>query len=138
MAGVAIWAWGWASADTIVSMATAILVLWTGWGLLRESTHVLMEGTPRGLDPETVLAAIRQVDGVVEAHHLHLWNLASDVPAASAHVVLSGQPTLHQAQQTGAQVKAALAEQFALTNVTLELEESPTVAPTPVPGTTAC
>ena len=138
LAGLAIWAWGWASADTIVSMATAGLVLWTGWGLLRESTHVLMEGVPRGLDPATVLAAIRQVDGVVEAHHLHLWNLASDVSAASAHIVLSGQPTLHQAQQTGAQVKAALAEHFALTNVTLELEESPAGAPTPVPGTTTC
>jgi len=138
LAGVAIWAWGWASADTIVSMATAILVLWTGWGLLREATHVLMEGVPRGLDPETVLDVIGGVDGVVDAHHLHLWNLASDVPAASAHVVLSGQPTLHQAQQTGAQVKAALAERFALTNVTLELEESPAAAPTPVPGTTTC
>jgi cation diffusion facilitator family transporter len=80
LAGVAIWAWGWASADTIVSMATAILVLWTGWGLLRESTHVLMEGVPRGLDPETVLDVIGGVDGVVDAHHLHLWNLASDVP----------------------------------------------------------
>ena len=125
LAGVAIWVWGWASADTIVSMATAVLVLWTGWGLLRESTHVLMEGVPRGLDPETVLAAIGGVDGVVDAHHLHLWNLASDVPAASAHVVLAGQPSLHQAQQVGAQIKAALAERFALTNVTLELEESP-------------
>ena len=92
-----------------------------------------MEGVPRGLDPELVLAAIGQVAGVVDVHHLHLWNMASDVPAASAHVVLSGQPTLHQAQQTGAQVKSALAERFALTNVTLELEESPTVAPPPRP-----
>jgi cobalt-zinc-cadmium efflux system protein len=133
LAGVAIWAWGWASADAIVSMATASLVLWTGWGLLRESTHVLMEGTPRELDPETVLAVIGGVDGVVNAHHLRLWNLASDVPAASAHVVLAGQPTLHQAQQVGAQVKAALAGRFALTNVTLELEENPTVAPPPRP-----
>ena len=47
-------------------------------------------------------------------------------------------PTLHQAQQTGAQVKAALAERFALTNVTIELEESPAAAPTPVPGTATC
>ena len=127
VAGVAIWAWGWVSADTIVSMATAALVLWTGWGLLRESTHVLMEGVPRSLDPERSSAAIAGVDGVVGVHHLHLWNLASDVPAASAHVVLAGQPTLHRAQQVGTAVKAALAERFALTNVTLELEESPPV-----------
>jgi len=132
-AGVAIWAWGWASADTIVSMATALLVLWTGWGLLRESTHVLMEGTPRGLDPDTVLTAIRQVDGVVDVHHLHLWNLASDIPAASAHVVLAGHPTLGQAQQTAALIKGALADGFALTNVTLELEVGPTVARAPSP-----
>jgi cobalt-zinc-cadmium efflux system protein len=128
-AGVAIWAWGWASADTIVSMATAGLVLWTGWGLLRESTHVLMEGSPRSIDPEQVMVAIREVDGVVNAHHLHLWNLASDIPAASAHIVLSGQPTLRQAQHTGALVKTTLAERFSLTNVTLELEEGPTLAP---------
>ena len=124
LAGLAILAWGWTSADTIVSMATAALVLWTGWALLRESTHVLMEGVPRSLDPETVLAAIRRVEQVVDVHHLHLWNLASDVSAASAHIVLAGQPTLHQAQQVAAQVKAALAGQFALTNVTLELEEN--------------
>lgn len=134
-AGVAILAWGWASADTLVSMGTAVLVLWTGWGLLRESTHVLMEGAPRALVTYQVLAAIAGVDGVVDAHHLHLWSLASDVSAASAHVVLSGHPTLRQAQQTGAQVKAALAERFDLTNVTLELEESPTVVvPNPSPA----
>jgi len=124
LAGLAIWTWGWASADTIVSMATAALVLWTGWGLLRESIHVLMEGTPRGLDPEKVLAAIGGVEMVVGVHHLHLWNLASEVPACSAHVVLSGQPTLRQAQQAAAAAKVVLAERFALTNVTLELEES--------------
>jgi cobalt-zinc-cadmium efflux system protein len=123
-AGVAIWAWGWASADTIVSMATAALVLWTGWGLLRDSTHVLMEGTPRGLDPAQVIAAIGEVDGVVGVHHLHLWNLASDVPALLVHVALSGQPTLRQAQHTGEKVKAVLAEQFSLINVTLELEDA--------------
>jgi cobalt-zinc-cadmium efflux system protein len=131
-AGVAIWVWGWAAADTIVSMATAILVLWTGWGLLRESTHVLMEGAPRGLDPDRISAAIGEVTGVTGVHHLHLWNLSSDVPAASAHVVLTGHPTLREAQQSGALVKVVLAERFALANVTLELEESPPdpIAPT--------
>lgn len=124
VAGLVIMGWGWARADSVVSIATAALVLWTGWGLLRESTHVLMEGTPRGLDPDEVTAAVAEVDGVVGVHHLHLWNLASDVPAASAHVVLSGQPTLHEAQQTADAVRAALADRFALTNVTLELEDT--------------
>jgi cobalt-zinc-cadmium efflux system protein len=46
-----------------------------------------MEGVRRGLDPEAVVAAIGGVDGVVDVHHLHPWNLASDVPAASAEGV---------------------------------------------------
>jgi len=131
VAGLVIMGWGWARADSVVSIATAALVLWTGWGLLRESTHVLMEGTPRGLDPDEVTAAIAHVDGVVGVHHLHLWNLASDVPTASAHVVLPGQPTLREAQQTADAVRVALADRFALTNVTLELEDTTTPATTP-------
>ena len=126
IAGLVIVGWGWSRADSVVSIATAVLVLWTGWGLLRESTHVLMEGTPRGLDPEKVTAAIAGVPGVLDVHHLHLWNLASDVPAASAHVVLSGQPTLREAQRTADDVRATLAEEFTLTNVTLELEDTTT------------
>ena len=127
IAGLVILGWGWARADSVASLATAVLVLWTGWGLLRESTRVLMEGTPRGLDPEEVTDTIAGIDGVIGVHHLHLWNLASDVPAASAHVVLSGHATLAQAQRTADDVRVSLADRFNLTNVTLELEESPTV-----------
>ncbi|NYI40537.1 cation diffusion facilitator family transporter [Demequina lutea] len=133
IAGLVILGWGWDRADSVASIATAALVLWTGWGLLRDSTHVLMEGTPRGLDPDQVTAAIGDVDGVVGVHHVHLWNLASDVPAASAHVVLSGKPTLHQAHDTADAVRATLADQFSLTNITLELEEGPTAGILAVP-----
>ena len=134
LAGVAIWAWGWLAADAVASLATAVLVLWAGWGLIRESTHVLMEGTPRGLEPSAVRAAICQVAGVVDVHHLHLWNLASDVPTCSAHIVLAGQPSLHAAQAVAAQVRGELAAQFSLTHVTLELEERTTAEP-PAPAT---
>ena len=134
LAGVAIWTWGWLAADAVASLCTAVLVLWAGWGLLRESIHVLMEGTPRGLEPSAVRAAICQVPGVVDVHHLHLWNLASDVPSCSAHIVLAGQPTLHAAQEVAAQVREKLAAQFDLAHVTLELEESTTAEP-PAPAT---
>jgi cobalt-zinc-cadmium efflux system protein len=121
-AGLLIVGWGWSRADAVVSLATAGLVMWAGWGLLRDATHVLMDGVPRGLDPEQVTAGIRSADGVADLHHLHLWNLASDVPALSAHVVLVGEPTLGQAQHTAGQIRQLLADRFALTNVTLELE----------------
>lgn len=124
VAGVVIGAWGWMWADALAAGFTAILILWAGGRLLRESTHVLMEGTPRGLDPQHVHAVIVGIDGVADVHHLHLWSLASDVHACSAHVVLAGQPTLGEAQRSARAVKSALAVEFALTNVTLELEQS--------------
>ena len=118
-AGLLIMGWGWSRADTAISVATGLLVVRAGWGLLRETTHVLMEGTPRGLDPDQVQTAMLAVDGVADVHHLHLWNLASDIPALSAHIVLADSATLHQARHTTDLVKRVLADRFALTHVTV-------------------
>jgi len=125
IAGLLILGWGLQRADPVVSLATATLVLWAGWGLLRDTTHVLMEGAPRGLDPDRVRDAILAIGDVGGVHHLHVWTLASDIPALSAHIVITGEPTLRDAQRTAHHVKTALAEQFAITNVTLELESPP-------------
>jgi cobalt-zinc-cadmium efflux system protein len=62
------------------------------------------------------------VDGIDDVHHLHLWNLASDVPALSAHIVLAGEPTLRLAQLATDQVRATLDHRFATANVTPEPE----------------
>ena len=122
VAGLLILEWGWTRADSVVSILIAILVLWTGWSLLREAVHVLMEGTPRGMEIEKVRSAILEVEGVGSLHHLHLWNLASDVPALSAHVVLTGEPTLRESARTADRIKVILFERFALTHITLEME----------------
>lgn len=55
-------------------------------------------------------------------HHLHLWDLASDVPALSAHVVVRGEVSLHDAQETGDRLKALLDGRFGIEHATLELE----------------
>lgn len=105
-----------------MSIAIAVLVLWSAWGLLRDTAQVLLEGTPRGMDPAGVEAAIAADEAVEAVHHLHLWNLASDVPALSAHVVLRGEVTLHDAQASGARIKSLLGDRFGIAHVTLELE----------------
>jgi cobalt-zinc-cadmium efflux system protein len=122
LAGLAILVWDVPRADPIASLVIGCLVLWAAWSLLRDTTHVLLEGTPEGLDPTTVEGAIASHAGVESVHHLHLWSLASDVPALSAHVVLTGQVSLHQAQVRGDGVKAMLAERFGIDHATLELE----------------
>ena len=121
-AGVAVVVWRANWVDPVMSILIAVLVLWSAWSLLRDTAHVLLEGTPRGMDPARVEAAIADDDDVEAVHHLHLWNLASDVPALSAHVVLRGEVTLHEAQVSGDRLKSLLDERFGISHVTLELE----------------
>jgi cobalt-zinc-cadmium efflux system protein len=121
-AGIAVVVWDADWFDPAASLAVAALVVWSAWTLLRDANHVLLEGTPRGMDPAAVEAALRDDAQVEEVHHLHLWNLASDVPALSVHLVLGGELTLHDAQDAGARLKAVLAERFGIEHATLELE----------------
>lgn len=147
IAGLLIVNWHWPQADSLVSMATAVLVLAAAWRLLRDTTHVLMEGTPRGMDAEQVRTAILDIEGVAEIHHLHIWNLASDVPALSAHLVVTGNPTLRASEQISGQVRTALQDRFAITHTTLQLECTPpadtaggpagSLCPAPGAGSTA-
>jgi cobalt-zinc-cadmium efflux system protein len=121
-AGLAIVLTGTTWPDPAISLAIAALVLISAWRLLRDTTHVLLEGTPRNLRPDEVIAALGAVPGVVGVHHLHLWSLASDTPALSAHVVLEDNLSLHEAQGVGDRLRALLAERFTVTHATLELE----------------
>jgi len=111
--------------DPAMSVLIAVLVAWSAWGLLREATHVLMEGVPRGLDPEAVEATVTATDGVQEVHHLHLWNLASDVTALSAHVVVAENPSVHDAQAVTDDIRRRLANDHDIGHATIELECHP-------------
>lgn len=121
-AGIAIVLWRAEWVDPVVSVAIALLVVWSAWGLLRATVHVLLEGAPRGLDADEIERALSSNDEVEGVHHLHLWSLASDVPALSAHVVLAGEVTLHEAQESGDRLKEMLSRRFGIDHATLDLE----------------
>lgn len=120
--GVAVVVWQADWMDPLMSIVIALLVVWSAWRLLRDTANVFLEGTPRGMDPGRVEAALAADDAVEAVHHLHLWNLASDVPALSAHVLLCGDVSLHEAQATGDRLKALLDRRFGIAHATLELE----------------
>lgn len=129
VAGAAALWWEADRVDPLVSILVAALVLWSAWSLLRSTAHVLLEGTPRGVDPDSVAAALLGEPDVEAVHHLHVWSLASDVPALSAHVVLGGERTLHEAQAAGGRLKHLLDDRFGITHATLELECHPCEGP---------
>jgi cobalt-zinc-cadmium efflux system protein len=122
VAAIAIIEWDATWTDPVVSIGIALLVLYSGGRLLADTAHVLLEGTPHGMNGEEVEATLLAAPGVEAVHHLHLWSLASDVPALSAHVVVAGEVSLHDAQQIGEALKERLAETHGIVHATLELE----------------
>lgn len=122
LAGVAVLGFGADWADPVISIVIAALVLLPAWWLIRDATNVLLEGTPRGIDLDDVRAVLSRHPAVVEVHHLHVWNLASDTQALSAHLVLWDELDLHQAEQVVQTVKETIATELGMTHVTLEAE----------------
>ncbi len=122
VAGAGLLVFGATWLDPAASLGISALILWATWGVLRDTVHVLMEGAPRGLDVEEVEAALAAERGVTSVHHLHLWNLASDTPALSAHVVLGTDLRLRDAQLRGEELRAMLQRRFGIAHSTLELE----------------
>jgi len=111
--------------DPVASVLIAVLVVWSAWSLLKETTNVMLEAAPVDVAAADVEAALLAEPDVTAVHHTHLWSLASDVTAFSGHIVLDETDTLHEAQEAGTRIKAMLADRFGITHATLELECHP-------------
>ena len=122
VAGLAVVLFDAAWVDPAASLVIAVLVVASVWTLLRDVVHVLLEATPRDLDPEQVAATLHEAPEVDRVHHLHVWRLSSGSVALSAHVVAGGVDTLHDAQLLGDRIKDLLATRHGIDHATLELE----------------
>lgn len=78
--------------DPILSVLIGGLIIWTAWDIIQESLNVLLEGLPRGMELSQVTGAMRQVEGVIDVHDLHIWSLGSSAHALSCHVLIEDMP----------------------------------------------
>ncbi len=118
-AGV-ILATGWMPIDPLLSVLVALLILRSAWLLVRQSTHILMEGTPTGLDTEALCAALcAAVPEVQGVHHLHAWSLTPDRPIVTLHAHLAEGADHDRLLRA---VKAVLAERYGIAHATIQLE----------------
>lgn len=124
-AGVAIAAGAPREADALASLVITLLVVVAAGRLIVDTTHVLLEGAPRHLDAIEIERTLSLEPNVVRIHHLHLWSIAADTVALSAHIELDGIDALHDAQAEGERLKALLAQRFGIDHSTLELECHP-------------
>lgn len=89
--------WGWA--DPSASVIVAILVFISGVRVTKEALHVLMEGTPNGIELENIIEIIKGMDGIISVHDLHIWSITSGYHALSAHAVVDGKLTINDSQR---------------------------------------
>lgn len=112
---------GWYQADPIISIAIGLLILVGAGRVLREATHILMEGVPRGLSVEQVAAQIRGVDGVLDVHHLNIWSVCSHILALSAHVEIEPEYNGERSQLLHA-IEHKLQHDFHITHTTIQFD----------------
>jgi cobalt-zinc-cadmium efflux system protein len=110
---------GWNSADPVASIAISLLIFWGAWRLVRESVHVLMEGTPAGIDLNALEQVIRTAPGVASLHDLHVWCISDGFPVVTVHVVLDGSG--HGTDVSRA-VAGRIQERFGIEHVTVQPE----------------
>ena len=119
-AGIVI-ATGYTIADPILSVLVALLILKSAVGITRESAHILMEGTPEGVDGDAIADDLMgNVPGVCNVHHVHAWSLGSNRAVATLHAQLE----THTDSATAlARIKARLADKFGIGHATVQIEE---------------
>ena len=117
--GAIIYFTGWVRVDPILSIFVALLILRSTSGIQRESYHFLMEGVPAGIDYLEVGASLKAVDGVLDVHDLHVWDMSPGHPALIGHLEIA---SLEQWPAVLAAVRAMLREKHGIDHVTLQPE----------------
>jgi cobalt-zinc-cadmium efflux system protein len=113
---------GFDQADAIASLLVAALMLYSAYGLLRDSGRVFLEASPKGIDPDRIGRLMAAQQGVVEVHDLHVWEVTSEFPALSAHVTVKQQADCHRARLELAEL---IEREFGIHHTTLQVEHEP-------------
>ncbi len=120
IAALVIYTTGWFYADPLLALVIATILARGAWRVLKESTHILLEGVPNGLcltDIKQTLA--REVPGVLQIHHVHAWALTAEKPLLTLHAQIDANADICQTIQ---RIKHLLRKQFAIEHSTIQLE----------------
>jgi len=111
---------GWMAIDPLLSVLVAVIILRSAWYVVRDSGHILLEGTPDGLDSSELSAdLVSSLSDLIDVHHMHIWSIAEERLVATLHARVSerGAP-----EKVIAEIKRHLHEKFGITHTTVEIE----------------
>jgi len=109
--------------DPALSFGIGALILWSGYGIVRETLNILLEGTPRGMKLDRIEAAMRTVDGVNDVHDLHVWSIGSETHALSCHISIADIPP-SVSERILRDVKDRLHHDFHIVHTTIQFEHA--------------
>lgn len=107
--------------DPALSLLIAALILWSSYGIVRETLNILLEGTPRGVSLSEIRGSMEAVEGVLNVHDLHVWCLGSHSSALSCHVTIADIPPSESACIL-VKLNHVLREHFHISHTTVQFE----------------
>jgi cobalt-zinc-cadmium efflux system protein len=125
VAGALILLTGWQWVDPVVSLVICAIIVWSTWGLLKDSVRMSLAAVPQAIDASGVSAYLRQLPGVTELHDLHIWPVSTTETALTCHLVM---PDGHPGDRFLTDTAHALAHRFAIGHTTIQIETSETTA----------
>lgn len=121
VAGLAMYFWAQWWIDPAISFLILAVILWSTWGLLRESIFLTLDGVPSKIEVEKIRAAALKIKGVKDVHHVHVWAMSTTINALTAHLVLAKGLSGEQTQTVKKQFRHEL-EHMNIHHATLETE----------------
>lgn len=113
--------WQWV--DSVIAVAIGLWILPRTWLLLKETTNILLEGVPEGIDIEKIQDSLRAIPGVLNVHDFHLWALTSGKTSLTAHIIYDS--AYSPDKQLLPSIQETLANDFSVYHTTLQFENKP-------------
>ncbi len=107
--------------DPALSIGIGCLILWSSFGIIRETLNILLEGAPHGVSAKQISALLAKIEGVRDVHDVHVWSLGSDTHALSCHILIDN-ITISESQVILRNVTELLSSTFHINHTTIQLE----------------
>jgi len=121
-AGLIVLTTGWTMVDPLISLGICLLILWSSWGIVRDTVHILLLGVPAHIDYQEVEELILSHEGVCCVYDLHIWTISSGREAVTAHVVVpDGFGSQNELLE---EIVGKLDQSFGIDHTTIQIEES--------------
>src|SRR3954464_1870837 len=124
LGGWAIMVTGQSWIDPALSFGIGALILWSSFGIVRETLNILLEGTPRGVKLEEITSVIMGSEGVCGVHDLHVWSIGSEMHALSCHIRIADIPP-SESDRILRDVNDRLLRRFNIHHTTVQFEHAP-------------